>query len=65
MSSFIRKRLELKIILAMTIVAACMIGVYTYFDIRQARLDTIRTSERTLGALVATISCVSIFPFVT
>ena len=55
MFSFIRKRLELKIIVALTLVIACMIGVYTFIDIRHMRTDTIRTSERTLGALASAI----------
>jgi len=55
MFSFIRKRLELKIIVSLAIVIACMIGIYTYFDIRHMRTDTIRTSERTLGALASAI----------
>ena len=52
---FIRKRLELKIIVSLTLVIACMIGVYTYIDIGHMRTDTIRTSERTLGALAAAV----------
>ena len=32
-----------------------MIGVYTYNDIRNMQMDTIRTSERTLGAFAAAI----------
>ena len=55
MFSFIRKRLELKIIVSLTLVIACMIGVYTYIDIMHMRTDTIRTSERTLGALASAI----------
>ncbi|MEK6743898.1 MAG: diguanylate cyclase [Nitrospirota bacterium] len=55
MFTFIRKRLELKIIVSLTLVIACMIGVYTYIDIGHMRTDTIRTSERTLGALAAAI----------
>lgn len=55
MFTFIQKRLELKIILALTLVIACMVGVYSYIDIRNMRSDTIRTSERTLGAFAAAI----------
>lgn len=55
MFSFIRKRLELKIIVSLTLVIACMIGIYAYVDIGHMRTDTIRTSERTLGALAAAI----------
>jgi len=55
MFSFIRKRLELKIIVTVALVIACMIGVYTVIDIRLMRADTIHTSERTLGALASTV----------
>jgi diguanylate cyclase (GGDEF)-like protein len=55
MFTFIKKRLELKIILTLTFVIVCMIGVYTYFDIQNIRSDTIRTSQRTLGAFAAAI----------
>ena len=55
MFPFIRKRLELKIIVSVALVIACMIGVYTYIDIEHMRNDTIRTSERTLGALASAI----------
>lgn len=55
MFSFIRKRLELKIIVSLTLVIACMIGIYAYIDIGHMRTDTIRTSERTLGALASAI----------
>lgn len=55
MFTFVQKRLELKIILALTFVIACMIGVYSYLDIRNIRLDLIHTSERTLGAFAAAI----------
>jgi diguanylate cyclase (GGDEF)-like protein/PAS domain S-box-containing protein len=52
---FVKKRLELKIILTLTFVIVCMIGVYTYFDIQHMRSDTIRTSQRTLGGFAAAI----------
>jgi len=55
MITFIRKRLDLKIILVLAIVIACMIGVYTYIDIRNLWSDTIRTSERTLGAFASVV----------
>ena len=55
MLSFIQKSLELKILLAFSVVIACLVGVSTYFDIRSMRTDTIRTSERTLGAFAAAI----------
>jgi len=55
MLSFIQKSLELKILLAFSIVIACLVGVSTYFDIRSMRTDTIHISERTLGALAAAI----------
>lgn len=42
-------------VLTLTLVIACMIGVYTYFDIRNMWSDTIRTSERTLGAFAVAI----------
>jgi len=45
----------LKIILTLTFVIACMIGVYSYIDIRNIRTDAIRTAERTLGAFAAAI----------
>lgn len=53
--SYIRKRLELKIILTLSLVIACMVGVFTLMDIRNMRADMIRTSERTLGAFAAAI----------
>lgn len=52
---FIKKKLILKIILAVTFVTASSIGLFTYFDIEKTRSDTIRTSERTLGAFAAAI----------
>ena len=55
MFPFIRKRLELKIIVSVALVIACMIGVYTYIDLGHMRTDTIRTSERTLGALASAV----------
>jgi len=55
MIPLIHNRLELKIILALTIVIACTIGVYTYYDIQNMRSDTIHTSERTLGAFAVAI----------
>jgi len=55
MFTFIQKRLELKIILTLTFVSACTIGVYSFIEIRSIRSDTIRTSERTLGAFAAAI----------
>ncbi len=55
MLTFIKKRLELKIILSLAFVIVCMISVYTYFDIQHMRSDTIRTSQRTLGAFAAAI----------
>ena len=55
MFTFIQKRLELKIVLALTLVSACMIGVYSYINIRNIRSDAIRTSERTLGVFAAAI----------
>lgn len=55
MLTFIQKRLELKIILALTFAIACTIGAYSFVDIRNIRSDTIRTAERTLGAFAAAI----------
>ena len=55
MFTFIRNRLDVKIILSLSFVIACMICVYTYIDIRNMQLDTIRTSERTSGAFAAAI----------
>lgn len=55
MLSLVRKSLELKIIVAMTSVIACVIGVYAYVDLRNMREDAIRTSERTLGAYASAI----------
>ncbi len=55
MFTFIKKKLELKIIMAVTVVIGCMIGIFAYVDIRDVRLDSIRTSERTLGAFAEAI----------
>ncbi len=55
MISFIKKKLGLKIILTVTVVTACMIGFFAYIDVGHMRQDTIRTSERTLGAFAAAI----------
>lgn len=55
MIAFIRKRLELKIILVLAFVVACSVGLYTYADMLHVRSDMIRTSERTLGAFAAAI----------
>lgn len=55
MIGFVRKRLELKIILTLVLVIACSIGVHTYVDLQYNREDMIRTSERTLGTFAAAI----------
>src|SRR3972149_2697316 len=55
MLTFIRNSLELKIILALIVVIGCVIGVFTFIDIRLMRADTIRTSEQTLRALAAAV----------
>ncbi len=55
MLTFIRNSLELKIILSLIVVIGCVIGVFTFIDIRLMRADTIRTSEQTLQALAAAV----------
>ena len=55
MFTFIKKKLELKIILAVTVVIGGTIGVFAYIDIRDVRSDAIRMSERTLGAFAEAI----------
>lgn len=55
MAPLIKKKLELKIILSVTVVVACMVGIFAYVDIRSIRQDMIHTSERTLGAFAAAI----------
>ena len=42
MFKVIRNRLDVKIILALTFVIVCLIGINTYVDIRNMQLDTIR-----------------------
>lgn len=55
MLTFIRNSLELKIILSLIVVIGCVIGVFTFIDIRLMRADTIRASEQTLQALAAAV----------
>jgi diguanylate cyclase (GGDEF)-like protein/PAS domain S-box-containing protein len=55
MFSFVRRSLELKIILTLAAVIALSVGTYTYVDIEHVRTDMIRTSERTLGAFAVAI----------
>jgi len=55
MISFIQKRLEFKIIIALIFVLGLVIGAFTLIDIRIMRADTIRTSEQDLSVLAAAI----------
>jgi diguanylate cyclase (GGDEF)-like protein/PAS domain S-box-containing protein len=55
MIQYVQKRLDLKILLALLFVIACVVGAFTYVDIRTMRADTLRTSERTLGAFAGAI----------
>jgi diguanylate cyclase (GGDEF)-like protein len=55
MIDFIRSRLDIKITLAVTVAAACAVGVYAWYDIRAMRADTERTAERTMEAYAASI----------
>ncbi len=55
MLSLVRRSLELKIIVALASVIACVIGFSAYLDLRNMREDAIRTSERTLGAYASAI----------
>ena len=55
MLSFIQKRLELKIILALIVVVGLVISIFAYIDIRMTQADTLRTSEQGLRALAASI----------
>jgi len=51
----IRNRRNVRIIFSLSFVMAFLIGVYTYIDIRNMQLDTIRTSEQALGVFAAAI----------
>lgn len=55
MLSFIQKRLELKIIIAMLLVIGLVISVFTAIDIRMLRADTVRAAEHNLQALAAAV----------
>ncbi len=51
MITFIKKRLELKIAVALVLVLGTIIGIFTIIEIRTMRADTIRASEESLGSL--------------
>jgi hypothetical protein len=55
MLSCIRKSLELKIIIALTAIFACIVGIYTVVDMQMIRDDTVRASEQSLSALAESI----------
>lgn len=55
MLSCIRKSLELKIIIALTAIFACIVGIYTIVDMQMIRDDTVRASEQSLSALAEAI----------
>jgi diguanylate cyclase (GGDEF)-like protein/PAS domain S-box-containing protein len=55
MLGFIRKSLEVKIIVALVCILGLIIGIFTVVDIRTMRSDTIRASEQSLGALASTL----------
>ena len=55
MITFIRKKLELKIIITLAVIIAVAIGISTYVDMQHVRSDMIRTSERTLGVFAGAI----------
>lgn len=55
MFTFIRKHLEFKIIIAVAVIIGCVIGVFTYVDIRIMREDTIRTTEQNLRVLAIAV----------
>ncbi|HXY54943.1 MAG TPA: diguanylate cyclase [Nitrospirota bacterium] len=55
MIEIVKKRLELKIIISLIAVLCCIIGIFTYADIRTMRADTIRDSEQNLGALARSV----------
>ncbi len=55
MLTFIKKRLEFKIIIAVAVIVGCVIGVFTYVDIRSMREDTIRTTEQNLKVLAIAV----------
>ena len=55
MLEIVKKRLEVKIITALIAVLCCVIGIFTYIDIRAMRADTVRDSEQSLGALARSV----------
>ncbi len=52
---FIRKRLELKIIIALICLLGFVVGAFTYIDISLMRTDTLRTSREDLRSMAAAI----------
>lgn len=52
---FIKKRLEFKIIIALAFIIGCVIGVFTYVDIRIMREDTVRSLEQSLKVLATAV----------
>ncbi len=55
MLTFIRRRLELKIIIALVLVIGCIIGIFTFVDMKMMRDETIHASAQSLGALAGAI----------
>lgn len=55
MLGFIRKSLELKIIIAICLVVGSIIGIFTVVDIGMMRIDTIRATSESLKALAASV----------
>jgi diguanylate cyclase (GGDEF)-like protein len=55
MLTFIKKRLELKIALALILVLGTVIGTFTFLQVRAMRADTVRASEQNLGSLARVI----------
>jgi len=55
MFTFVRKRLDLKIALVMTLVIACLFGIDVALDIRSMGTDAMKTVERTLESYAAAV----------
>lgn len=55
MISFIQKRLEFKIIIALIFVLGLVIGAFTLIDIRIMRADTIQSSEKNLQTIAGAV----------
>lgn len=55
MLGFIRKTLELKIIVALCLVVGSIIGIFTIIDIGTMRVDTIQATSGSLKALAASV----------